>query len=129
MNREIKFRVWNKGINSMYSVYGFNQRQIQWGKDDGSLGGSFSYGQNNKNKFILMQFTGLSDKNGKDIYDGDIVKRSLSGSNPTTTDKVYFQNGSFVIGEGDFIRTISSFCTLEVIGNIYENPELLSNAV
>jgi uncharacterized phage protein (TIGR01671 family) len=83
--------------------------------------------------FILMQFTGLKDKNGKEIYEGDILRT-------ITYDKTYevsFYIGSFVLIDKDpgftTIKKSPIGCyqtdiILEVIGNIYENPELLKEA-
>lgn len=79
----------------------------------------------------LGMFWGRTDKNGKEIFGsipvngvmskgGDVVKRSLSGATPTTTDDVYFHKGCFVIGTHDYIKPLSSYCTIEIIGNQYE---------
>jgi uncharacterized phage protein (TIGR01671 family) len=87
----------------------------------------------------LMQFTGLLDKNGKEIYEGDVVRyitRSYGGFSDvdvTVTGKVYFDYGSFEIKviykePPRLVNNLSKLnykYSIEVIGNIYENPELL----
>lgn len=75
----------------------------------------------------IIQYTGLKDKNGKEIYEGDLCKTYELGLGNLVR-KVVFDNGSF-----GFQHEFSLFCDLrgfkqdyiEVIGNIYENPELL----
>ena len=73
----------------------------------------------------LMQFTGLTDKNGREIYEGDIVKY-IMGMKFTIT----FHKNAFGWFEGDDFIPFADMAQcqlpeLEVIGNIYENPELL----
>lgn len=70
--------------------------------------------------YELMQFTGLKDKNGKEIYEGDLVAHNASAK-PID---VEFIDGTFEpFSKSDFGWT-STLC--EIIGNIYENPELLN---
>lgn len=74
---------------------------------------------------ILMQFTGILDKNGKEIYEGDVVK-----NDGMQMRDVAFEEGRFVIrGEAGQDVDLGDACwnpnDVEIIGTIYENPELL----
>jgi uncharacterized phage protein (TIGR01671 family) len=134
MNREIKFRVWDKREKKMYEAdffdnfYVINQGRVGIIKgdvfDDSS---SFYVDYSDKNNWEVMQYTGLKDKNGKEIYEGDIV---------SWFDDLGDHGQPFVIkyNEAQFLLTIPSEKLdgwylggkeIEVIGNIYENPELL----
>ena len=124
--REIKFRAWNNVLNKMYSWNEFldtNMKQTFIAPESTAM--------------ILMQYTGLKDKNGKEIYEGDIVKIDndvASMFNIKSTGKVEYNNGLFLVRNGDEISILSSLFVLantkyclrgEVIGNIWENADLL----
>ena len=85
------------------------------------------------NDAVLMQSTGLFDKNGNEIFEGDIVKYK-AGCNTFTEEVAYYKNfGGFGVRDAktDIIFTFGEvfedidIIPLEVIGNIYGNPELL----
>lgn len=74
--------------------------------------------------WILMQYTGFKDKNGKEIYEGDLC-RADSGE----TTEVLFEQGCFFVRRIQVDNELALMIdnSLEVIGNIYENPELLDS--
>ena len=122
--REIKFRAWDR-FKQRWSNYKINDGTVYFmDKNTGVWYGSY----NKRYKdFNLMQYTGLKDMRGKEIYEGDILFESFGEKYY----KVVFENGSFRAEfEGDFeeysfdlIDVVAQGC--EVVGNIYENAELL----
>ena len=122
-----KFRAWDKKTKSMCDVW-----DIGWKAWDFSSGyAPVNYvnvnsletdGTKERSDFevILMQWTGLKDKNGKEIYEGDVV---IILDEPHV---VEFRAGCFLVNGlwGDWIGEVESR-EMEVTGNIYENPELL----
>lgn len=130
MNREIKFRVWNDSLKIMYSP-------------DNQIGGLWRL-QESPNGILkctqdetLMQYTGLKDINGKEIYEGDILHviyadgREFMGDDADYIDSVYYDEhcGSFLIKRKigadalghDFGKS------MEVIGNIFQHDYLLND--
>ncbi|MGG0794673.1 YopX family protein [Brevibacillus laterosporus] len=122
--REIKFRAWDD-VSKVMSFSNFEQF-------DDMMGFRFSHFETEKP--IYMQYTGLNDKNGKKIYDGDIVQidntdevsRWVRGEKAL----VEYRPGRFRIstesGEANMMQEDMSD-VIEVIGNIYEHPDLLQD--
>jgi uncharacterized phage protein (TIGR01671 family) len=83
--------------------------------------------QGTNSNYPLMQYTGLKDKNGKDLFEGDLVKWTDEfGENPNLF-KVQYQEAQWVIVpiSDSIMGWYIGEKELEIIGNIYENPELL----
>ena len=118
-NREIKFRAWDTKSQRMFNDVSIGTVHIF---DD-----SYSFKNSAESKDCeFMQFTGLKDKNGKEIYEGDIVEyeepRFESGMMKS---EVIFSLGCFEVGGNSFSEFRHPDIDLEVIGNTYENPDLL----
>ncbi|WP_314812249.1 YopX family protein [Fusobacterium pseudoperiodonticum] len=120
--REIKFRVWHKGKKIISEVFGIDilHKEIFFSNGD------VDYCEISDFKYIeLMEYTGLKDKNNKEIYEGDIV--TLHNGKY----KVIFNSkeARFVLRDDEFEMNIpftnNNNKRMEVVGNIYENPELI----
>ena len=115
--REIKFRAWNTTTRG-YLYTG------DW-KGKFKLSNLFTYTEDTPDVYEVEQFTGLHDKNGKEVYEGDIVKSIDSDFNRVI--KWSDITPSFTMQRDDFKECVwynEKYC--EVIGNIHENPELIS---
>ena len=122
--REIKFKAWDKNTKQIIKDFVI--------RSDGFvviLEGDGKSGQYMQNDFELMQFTGLLDKNSVEIYEGDIVKwwHIAYQEEVETLETVEFIEGAFYpIVEMDLRDGAEQF---EVIGNIYENAELIKELI
>ena len=132
--REIKFRAWNENTKTMWwfdlmwgdFCYGMgyigmlpiNEKERMWGNKENRIA-------IDPHDCNLMQHTGLKDKNEKEIYEGDIC------SDGKRVGEIYYNESGaaflfkYKIGSVTFSVGFGSW--FEVIGNIYENPELLKN--
>ncbi len=115
--REIKFRAWNPKTKVLHS---WETIVTKW--DNEEFTGLFLIPQDKFYK--LMQYTGLKDKNGKEIYEGDIIVYLVIKYKSV----VEWEHGGFgfIGADGEPMYTEEDF---EVIGNIYENPELLKKGL
>ena len=120
--REYKFRAYDLQRRRMrYDITGFEFF------NNGEMSGIFIDGDfYDKKEITLMQYTGLHDKNGKEIYEGDIVESFF-----VDTDEAGNEIYKYYIMEVKYDEILCSykidkFMNLEVIGNVYENKELLN---
>lgn len=131
--KEIKFRAWDTKSKKMYEPFTL---QFAIGEDGYDTDG-----------VVFLQFTGIKDRHGKEIYEGDVIKTPLGRKNNepiyrNCTVQRWFmdhilQQSTVTAGEagnmeqlGSLILSIQSYitdCDIEVIGNVYEHPHLLKD--
>ena len=125
MNREIKFRAWNKN----YKAWGDKHGAFIFAQEINLSQYSADY--------IFQQFTGLKDKDGREIYEGDIIQLTFKGiksSRPLVV-RYFDEMACFYLHNNlapvkywnDIFKSIQTIFSekITVIGNIFENPELL----
>lgn len=136
--REIKFRAYHKKLKEMFIVKGIDFLVITNGTNEISnlhlvkIDVPDKYGIHCRlDEVELLQFTGLKDKNGKEVYEGYIIKTSCECGDRVAEVKWDKYDAGFE-PFGDFVICLSQHCNgkidrkeIKVIGSIYENPELL----
>lgn len=122
--REFKFRAWDTEKQEMATVNFIGLNDYEVGMEDEEYRrwrATYPY------VCILMQYTNLKDKNGKEIYEGDILKVKVDDGEANLY--VKYTNGEYrVVNKGkweDSLYAYMYFGDVEVVGNIYENKDLI----
>lgn len=118
MDRVIKFRAWDKYRkeivlhDSLYELQSWNRTREEL------------------NNFIFMQFTGIKDRNGREIFEDDIVRINVpnGGDFENTVGRVFWhdEEAAFYHGNSEGRPPKRMWEYVTVIGNVYENPDLLN---
>lgn len=117
MSERFKFRAWDKWKKTMIQP------------NDGDFIGWHAM-SNWRDCLEVMQCTGATDKHDKDVYEGDLVRVYMSGRPVGVDQIVYAGHGFYMADLDEDLKKIGGltgvwFYDFEVIGNIYENPELI----
>ena len=137
MNDRLKFRVWDKGnehyVDCADMLYIEPSGEITYACYDGDREDMYYYEQND---VVIEQCTGLKDKNGKLIFEGDIVSTTLSDGSKFKH-IIRWYDGRFIADYGWYYhKEFEDYCSIsqewiskkEIIGNIHENHDLLEQS-
>lgn len=120
----MKFRAWIRKADGTYDC--LNPMTIQQVLQPGQAIVALSYVTSVSD---LEEYTGLEDKNGQEIYEGDIVKSSYKCAQPKISQIVIEDGNSYILGEdlatGNEMLVSDYIGEIKIIGNVHENPELL----
>lgn len=124
MNREIKFRAWCK---NRHMIILWEQINEDWTRPGEYLDRVL----NDSESYIPMQYTGRKDKNDREIYEGDVIEVHSwrRGVEPKRNVVEWINSGLFMRRTDPSVSGYAELSNqrVEVIGNIYENPELLKH--
>jgi len=135
MNREIKFRAWDRFKKKMYKVYDLRGDSATgelcelWLNDESEVGVNLF--PSTLANCVLMQYTGLKDKNGKEAYDDDVIAFNVPekfGTDIRYKGQIYFcdKRLAYCVKCKAWDMPIKhNILDIEVIGNIHESPELM----
>lgn len=124
MNRDrFRFRAWNKEENTLhYNVQDLYEGLYATPKINRCCFGSIL----EDDRYIVEQCTGLKDKNGKLIFEGDIVRYDVDAERTDRVASIEFRRAHFILVRDEIdVYDVWNACNIEVIGNIHGNPELL----
>lgn len=138
MNREIKFRIWDKQQRKFHTgadwgislngscIIGFSSHD-SWNDDRG-----YKITLSNQDNLIVQQYTGLKDSKGNEIYEGDILERIQSPGEPRNYYQVIWHDYMWiaVCTRKNYSHCLDQFNEVKqckIVGNIFDNPELIKN--
>ncbi|KAB1954461.1 YopX family protein [Lactiplantibacillus plantarum] len=130
----IKFRAWDKEngiyLYNVQDAYDTLSGLVKYDDGEDAEYDEWCFGAflNNK-RYDVEQFTGLTDVNGKEIYEGDIIKSNYKYAQPKVSQIIIEDGNSYILGEdlatGNEMLVSDHVNEIEIIGNVHANPELL----